>query len=282
MTPTQHKLTDLFKEMFQRNQSDLDFGIYRMMNAKANEISPFLEKDLVGSIRDALLQRSSNSEDSFTQFKVNIANSEKLAQELAAFSNAYGGIIIVGIENEDIRRPNQPIGNVMNANSVPPVYPIVKIENLNNKKVLIVAVSQGANKPYATNQSICFTKAGSDKRKISPEEPKRLFAESNKLYPDEEPIIKSILTDIDPIKPKKFLKKDNPNIWNQLDNGDRDKTIVLENLELPKDGHLTLAGNILFGEDPQRLSPSRYVDCCYFDGNNVSTTGGHWEVIDNE
>ena len=60
MTDKQQKLIDLLREMFQLNQSDLDFGIYRIMNAKADEISNFLEKDLVGSIKEAFADSASN------------------------------------------------------------------------------------------------------------------------------------------------------------------------------------------------------------------------------
>lgn len=59
MTEKQQRLIDLLEEMFQLNQSDLDFGIYRIMNAKADEISTFLRKDLIGSISDAF-QAGSN------------------------------------------------------------------------------------------------------------------------------------------------------------------------------------------------------------------------------
>ena len=60
MTDKQQKLIDILKEMFQLDQSDLDFGIYRIMNAKADEIRVFLEKDLVGSIKDAFSASGSN------------------------------------------------------------------------------------------------------------------------------------------------------------------------------------------------------------------------------
>ena len=59
MTEKQQRLIDLLEEMFQLNQSDLDFGIYRIMNAKADEISTFLRKDLIGSISEAF-QAGSN------------------------------------------------------------------------------------------------------------------------------------------------------------------------------------------------------------------------------
>jgi len=49
---------------------------------------------------DDLKQRIANGEDSYTQFKRNITNSEKLAQELVAFSNARGGLLIIGVDDD--------------------------------------------------------------------------------------------------------------------------------------------------------------------------------------
>jgi len=228
-----------------------------------------------------LNQRISNGEDSYTQFKTNITNSDKLAQELVAFSNANGGLLIVGVSDDskiigvtsdDIKRLNQLIGNVINANVIPPIYPLVKIENIEDKKVVVIEVAEGVNKPYSTNGGIYLTKAGSDKRKISPQELRRLFAESKNLYPDEDMVRNSTIDDLDISKLKKFLKDDNIDILNRLNNNELDLEIVLINLELFRAGHLTLAGNLLFGENPQRLNHSFYVDCCYFDGNDVSVT----------
>jgi len=48
------KLLDKLKELFQLNQPELDFGIYRIMHAKAGEISSFLEHDLLPQVKQAL------------------------------------------------------------------------------------------------------------------------------------------------------------------------------------------------------------------------------------
>ena len=47
------KLVVLLKELFQLDQPDLDFGLYRIMHTKADEISQFLEKDLLPQVKDA-------------------------------------------------------------------------------------------------------------------------------------------------------------------------------------------------------------------------------------
>lgn len=54
MTEVQQKFIDLLKEMFQFDQADLDFGIYRIMNAKHDEIEKFLEQDLPNEIDEGL------------------------------------------------------------------------------------------------------------------------------------------------------------------------------------------------------------------------------------
>ncbi|MFH0957155.1 MAG: site-specific DNA-methyltransferase [Pseudomonadota bacterium] len=47
------KLKGKLSELFQLDQADLDFGIYRIMNAKRGEINRFLEKDLLPQVKDA-------------------------------------------------------------------------------------------------------------------------------------------------------------------------------------------------------------------------------------
>lgn len=130
-----------------------------------------------------IIKRISNGEDSYTQFKVDISNSDKLAQELVAFSNARGGVLIIGVDDDgniigadtkNIQRINQLIGNVINSHITPPIYPLVKIENISDKKIIVVEIDEGSNKPYSTNGGLYLTKAGSDKRKISPQELRRL------------------------------------------------------------------------------------------------------------
>jgi len=47
------RLISLLKELFQLDQPDLDFGFYRIMHAKAGQVTKFLEEDLLGIIQGA-------------------------------------------------------------------------------------------------------------------------------------------------------------------------------------------------------------------------------------
>lgn len=53
-SPQQTKLLTLLRELFQLDQPDLDFGLYRIMHAKAREIEHFLEHDLLDTIREKM------------------------------------------------------------------------------------------------------------------------------------------------------------------------------------------------------------------------------------
>ena len=52
MTQKFDKLKGLLKELFQLDQPDLDFGLYRIMHAKAAEVTQFLERDLLPQVKE--------------------------------------------------------------------------------------------------------------------------------------------------------------------------------------------------------------------------------------
>ena len=47
------KLKNKLSELFQLDQADLDFGIYRIMNMRRDEINRFMESDLLPQVREA-------------------------------------------------------------------------------------------------------------------------------------------------------------------------------------------------------------------------------------
>ena len=53
MNPKYEKLKGLLKELFQLDQPDLDFGIYRIMHAKSAEVTQFLDTDLLPQVKAA-------------------------------------------------------------------------------------------------------------------------------------------------------------------------------------------------------------------------------------
>ncbi len=226
-----------------------------------------------------LIERISNGEDSFTQFKREAISSKDLAKEFVAFLNAQGGIVIFGVADDgeirglsvdEIETLGQLIGNVAEQNVKPPFHPITENISIGDKKLVLVHIPQGISKPYATSSGDYYIKSSADKKKISQEELRRLFAESKRLFADEEVVLSTDIMDLDTSLFYKFLEKDNIRIYEELQAEKLSLQQVLENLELLKDNRLTLAGNLIFGLNPQKFNKSFYVDCCYFDGNDIS------------
>jgi adenine-specific DNA-methyltransferase len=81
-TPNDNKRQQLIsklREMFQMDQADLDFGIYRIMNAKRDEISQFLEQDLLPTLRTTLQEfQPAGLADKQKELADAIANAKKL------------------------------------------------------------------------------------------------------------------------------------------------------------------------------------------------------------
>lgn len=59
MSQKYDKLKTLLKELFQLDQPDLDFGIYRIMHARSAEVTQFLERDLLPQVKEAFAKYQS-------------------------------------------------------------------------------------------------------------------------------------------------------------------------------------------------------------------------------
>ncbi|MCK5807562.1 putative DNA binding domain-containing protein [bacterium] len=228
-----------------------------------------------------LIERISNGEDSYTQFKEQIIHSKELAKEFVAFSNAEGGIIIFGVSDDgdikglnitDVEKIGQLVGNVGQENVKPPIHPLIQNITIDEKKLMVVFIKSGLSKPYKTSSGVFYTKSSSDKKIISDEELKRLFAESKRLYADEEAVNKTDITDLNQQRFNLFLEKFDKNLYDGVKNNNLNLITLLQNFDIMKGNNLTLAGNLIFGMNPQKFNKSFYIDCCYFDGNDISVT----------
>jgi len=228
-----------------------------------------------------LIERISNGEDSYTQFKVQAISSKDLAKEFVAFSNSQGGVIIFGVaddgeikglDTKQIELLGQLIGNVANDNVKPPIHPLIQNISIGDKKLVVVFIENGISKPYSTSSGDYYIKSSSDKKKISQDELRRLFAESKRLFPDEEKVNGSNINDLNMQLFYRFLEKFDKSLYEELKNDKLDLKILLQNFDLMIDDNLTLAGNLIFGINPQKYRKSFYIDCCYFAGDDISVT----------
>ena len=76
---TIQRFQELLKTIFQFETSDLDFGIYRILNYKRDQIRKFIEKDLVNKVESAFAkhkdERQTNINKRFEDVKQKIIQS---------------------------------------------------------------------------------------------------------------------------------------------------------------------------------------------------------------
>ncbi len=75
------KLRNLLEELFQLDQADLDFGIYRIMNTKRDEVVRFLDKDLLPQVNAAFAKYQSADK---VEIKKELDKAVEQAQALGA------------------------------------------------------------------------------------------------------------------------------------------------------------------------------------------------------
>lgn len=107
-----NRFIDLLKGIFELDKSDLDFGIYRIMNIRKDEIEKFLNDGLPKKVtevlkpfatagKDELLKRKEAIEKQASDLGIEIANSPKLAEEYADVNKALaGGTDLAALETD--------------------------------------------------------------------------------------------------------------------------------------------------------------------------------------
>lgn len=219
-------------------------------------------------------------EDSTRQFKSDIRNGESLASEMAAFANADGGIIFIGVADdgaipglsmEDVSRINLLISNAASQMVRSPLSVLTENVALENGRIIIVlTVPKGIDKPYFDKNGVIWLKSGADKRRVnSKEELRRLFQITDQFHADELPT-KAGLDALDKLRFRDFLRDvykrefpDNP----------AELARLLQNMNLAtNDGMLNLAGLLMFAERPEWIKPQFVVKAIRYPGNKIHAT----------
>lgn len=225
-----------------------------------------------------ILKILAQGEDSRNQFKKNISNPDSLAQDLIAFSNAFGGRIFVGVDDEgsitgispaDVRRINQLLSNAASQNVRPSINPLTEVVTLKQGMFLIIEVPKGINKPYQDKNGVIWVKCGADKRKAtSREEIQRLFQESGMVHADITPAEGMKVSDLDMSYFRAFFQK---RYGEPLDEQQIPLEQTISNLNLGNNGYLNITGAMLFAQSPGNRLPSYIVKAASFQGNSITT-----------
>ncbi|MFH1897886.1 MAG: RNA-binding domain-containing protein [Candidatus Desantisbacteria bacterium] len=227
-----------------------------------------------------LLDIISTGETSRVQFKEKISSIDALAVEMVAMSNSLGGLILIGVKDKtgeitglsyaELQDYNNQTGNSATDKVKPNIYvttEVVSIDNGGSKKILIIQIKEGINKPYKDNNLAIWVKQGADKRRVSDNaEMLRLFQSSGALSADEMEIYGTSLEEVNKDKFEQYFKKE---FQKTIEEKGLNFEQALKIKKVLRNDRLSLAGLLFFGKEPQNYKPAFCIKAVSFWGNSI-------------
>jgi len=223
-----------------------------------------------------LLEIIARDEDSKHQLKANVTNSTSVAQEMVAFSNTLGGMIIIGasddgtisgLTREDMGKLSNLISNAGSQHVIPPINPITENFSLENSLVMVVYIPQGISKPYMDKDGVIWVKSGADKRRAtSREEIQRMYQSAGLIHGDDIPVSGMTINDIDEKLFSEFYEKQ---YEEKIEEQDLPLKQLFDNLNLSVDGTINIAGSLLFGKNNKHRLPAFIVKCVTYPSTEI-------------
>ena len=192
---------------------------------------------------------------------------KELSDEVVGFANAAGGYILIGIDNDNQITGTEIDNNKRSAiqDSIGEISPSLKCElypvDVEGKKVWVIEVPNGKEKPYITG-GIIYVREGANCQKLrSAEEIRAFFAECAKIFYDAIPCRWfDIDKDIEPNNFRSFMELAGLSETLPLKR-------LFESLELlTEEGIAKNATALFFGCEPERKFPHACIRCLRFKG----------------
>lgn len=227
-------------------------------------------------------------ESSRIEFKENW-NPEPIMHSICAFANdidnVSGGYIIIGVEEnngipsfpvkginiEEIDKVQKEIIEYCNRTIEPRYIPIIEIAEIDNKKVVVLWVPSGSERPYkckinvyvkSDNSKAYYIRKGSTTIKANPNDEKELFLLSGLQPFDDRPNYKANLEDLSLPLIRSYLKEINSDLYEltnsrNLDEITQDMNISSGPIENRKPKNV---GLMFFTYNPEKYFPYAYID----------------------
>ncbi|MGW7445631.1 ATP-binding protein [Kitasatospora sp. NPDC054795] len=198
---------------------------------------------------------------------------EKLWETVSAFSNAQGGVILLGIDEKEgfsVTGVDEPgamevaIANICSGDTMePPVRPLIQTHEVEGKHVVVVEIP-----PMGSGQKPCFyrglgayggsyIRVGDNDRRLTDYEVNLLLAGRGQPRDDERIVIEAAIEDLDPTIVQSFVAGQRRERRRAFENKTDDQLLVMMKAAKEHDGRVvpTLAGLLCMGAYPQQFFP---------------------------
>lgn len=231
-----------------------------------------------------LIQLCKLGETTTTQFKQEFTTQKQIAEELVAFANTRGGVIIFGAEDktgkmigltyDQVQYTTRELGNAANEHVRPIIYLETEVVMHEDKAFLLAYVKNGEYKPYKDLSGNIWVKQGADKRRVTENsEIRRLLQNSHQYQVDEDGVDGTSEDDIDTKALDEYFKT----VFNKRPEEFKlPVSTVLKNAHITDVlGRLTIAGLMFFAKEPQLFRPQFCIKAVWFIGDHIGGTQYH-------
>lgn len=225
----------------------------------------------------ALIQQGENQ---FIEFKEQKVHPDSIAKEMAAFANTQGGTILIGVSDQsgicgvdDSKNWEEWVANISRHNIIPAIQANCLIVEMDSKKVVVIDIPKGSDKPYQTNKNLYHIRIGSTSRVASQAELMRMFQHAGMFHYDLTGVENTSLKHLNMTAISSYFQRYEIDIDDETD-----VTSLLINTDVLTDNkNVTVAGLLLFGTYPQKFLKNSSISYAHFAG-----TGLNDELIDRQ
>lgn len=233
--------------------------------------------------RTRLLELIAGLENSRAEFKRDDCRPEDLAKEMSALLNLEGGAILLGVEDNGetsglIKRRQEAeewVMNIARENLQPAIIPVWTCIEMENGKLVgvIELASDSPGKPYKARRGkawVTYSRVGSTSREATREEEGRLYQAARLVRYEIKPVPDTGMEDLDMDRGENYFR-------NVLKRTVPVRTELEEWLQILLNSDLlvaagdeacaSVAGLLLFGENPNRRLPQAGVTAVAFPGS---------------
>ena len=228
---------------------------------------------------EQIKQLIATGEDSRCEFKSQLPSKRDLAQDLSAFGNSGGGILLIGVADDgellgldqaQLGECQQTIANVASENIQPALQLTTQNLQVENRCLLSVTIEASNSAPYMADGEGYYIRQDTSIRPASPTMLMRLFANSKQIHIDQRKTRALVAEQLVGSAFGFYLDS----LEQPLSPSERAyKLKLLQNMNLAEGEYFNLAGLLLFGREPERFEPTLgTLKCCYFAENSDSTS----------
>jgi len=216
-------------------------------------------------------------ESSKLEFKKTIPENHQIVKTIIGFCNQKGGKLILGVEsngnivgipNDDVQRIMEFINKSIFEASSPSIIPLVYVQRIVDKTILIIEVSSGMSKPYYRKSEGLdrgtYIRLGQSTLRATSDIIEELKWQSRGRSFDMMPVYHTSEGNLDVKKIHEFLNtRKTAKIKNVSDEILHSYNLILEE---HSSIYCSVGGILLFGQNPQKYFSESMIICSHFSG----------------